>query len=220
MSREKYNWLVNNIHDGIFKAVASKYLTGKLIDIGCGIKPYKNILHSYVSAHIGVDRVDTLHNKSNIDLFGTAYNISVDNSSFDSLICTAVLEHLEEPDLAIKEAYRVLKLGGYGIYSVPLFWHIHEEPRDFYRFTKYGLKYLFEKNYFEIVELIPWGGFCVIFGQELIYFLKDLGRKIKNPLFLALLPVLIDFIQRACYILYKYDVEEKYVNGYIIVVKK
>lgn len=53
-----------------------------------------------------MDHFDTLHDKSNIDLFGTAYSISVDDASFDSALCTAVLEHLEEPELALRECYR------------------------------------------------------------------------------------------------------------------
>jgi len=79
--------------------------------------------------------------KSKIDLFGTAYNIPVDDNYFDTALCTAVLEHLEETSDVTKETHRVLKAGGYAIYTVPFFWHLHEEPRDFYRYTKYGLKY-------------------------------------------------------------------------------
>jgi len=113
------------------KNIFPKYLTGNLIDIGCGEKPLKKYLVNYISQHIGVDHKATLHDNSNIDIFGTAYEIPVDNCSFDSAICTAALEHLEEPELAIKECYRVLKPGGVAIYSVPFIWHLHEEPRDF-----------------------------------------------------------------------------------------
>jgi ubiquinone/menaquinone biosynthesis C-methylase UbiE len=167
MAREIQNILVNTIHDNALVRFASQYLSGRLIDIGCGIKPYKNMLAPYLTEHIGLDHKGTMHDKSNIDLFGNAYQIPVESAAFDSAICTAVLEHLEEPEKAIKETYRVLKAGGYAIYTVPFFWHLHEEPRDFYRFTKYGLKYLFEKNGFEIVELKPLSGFWVTFGQSL-----------------------------------------------------
>jgi ubiquinone/menaquinone biosynthesis C-methylase UbiE len=132
---------------------SKKYLNNsRLVDIGCGTKPYKTLLASYVTEHIGVDHQESLHDLSNADLLGTAYKIPVSDSSFDSALCTAVLEHLEEPEQALRECYRVLKLGGIAIYSVPFIWHLHEEPRDFYRFSKYGLKYLFEKTGFEIIE--------------------------------------------------------------------
>ena len=109
MAKEMKNILVNHIFKQQFKQYASTYLKGRLIDIGCGEKPYKELLAPYVTEHIGVDHVDTFHDKSNIDLFGTAYENPVDEQSFDSAICTAVLEHLEEPEQALRECHRVLK---------------------------------------------------------------------------------------------------------------
>ena len=114
-----------------------KYIKGRLIDIGCGEKPYADMLKPYVTEHIGVDHQGTFHDKSNIDRFGTAYDIPAEDDEFDSAICIAVLEHLEEPGKAIAECNRVLKTGGVAIYTTSLFWHLHEEPRDFYRYTKY-----------------------------------------------------------------------------------
>ena len=125
------NWLVYKIADKVLNEAIQKYAGGKLLDIGCGGKPYEKMTKSYVTDHIGLDHENTLHDKSKIDLFGTAYNIPIENGYFDTVLCTAVLEHLEEPDKAIKEASRIFKSGGYAIYSVPLFWHLHEEPRDF-----------------------------------------------------------------------------------------
>ena len=58
------------------------------------------------------------------------------NASFDCILSTAVLEHLEDPGCALKEASRVLRLGGHVLYTTPLFWHLHEERRDFYRYTR------------------------------------------------------------------------------------
>jgi len=67
---------------------------------------------------------------------------------------------------------------------MPFIWHVHEAPRDFYRYTKYGLQYLFEKAGFEIVEIKPLSGFIVTFLQLHIYlvngkFNKGIIRKIK-----------------------------------------
>lgn len=215
-----HNWLVYKIVDKQLKRVAQKYAKGKLIDIGCGEKPYKEIFATYVMVHTGVDHAKTLHDKSEIDLFGTAYNIPVENEHFDTALCTAVLEHLEEPDKAIKETYRVLKTGGYAIYTVPFFWHLHEEPRDFYRFTKYGLKYLFEKNGFEIVELKPLSGFWVTFGQESVYYLWRfrIGRKL-NPLWWVI-PIIGAVIQSISYLLDKIDHPEGFNLIYLFFTRK
>ena len=140
-------WLICYLTDAKYMAYCDKehYIKGRLIDIGCGTKPYRDLLVPFVTEHIGVDHEETFHDKSNIDRFGTAYDIPYEAESFDSALCTAVLEHLEEPEQALRECHRVLKPGGVAIYSVPFIWHLHEEPRDFYRYSKYGLKYLFEK---------------------------------------------------------------------------
>lgn len=178
------NKMINEIFEEYFFSQAKTYLKGKLIDIGCGIKPYKEKLAPFIKEHVGVDHEGTSHSKSEINLFGTAYNIPVENDQFDSAICTAVLEHLEEPEQAIRECYRVLKPSGIAIYSVPFIWHVHEAPRDFYRYTCHGLQYLFEKAGFEIIEIKPLSGFFVTFLQLHIYiiegkFNKGIIRKIK-----------------------------------------
>ncbi len=78
MTRELRNILINHIHDRQPKQYAAIYLNGRMIDIGCGAKPYKKILAPYVTEHIGVDHEDTSHDKSDVGLFGTAYEVPVD----------------------------------------------------------------------------------------------------------------------------------------------
>ena len=216
MAYEFKNILINHIHDQELIRYASKNLSGRLVDIGCGTKPYKNLLAPYVKEHIGVDHENTFHDKSNIDLFGTAYEIPTEDASFDSALCTAVLEHLEEPEEALRECHRVLKHGGIAIYSVPFIWRLHEEPRDFYRYTKYGLKYLFEKNGFEILELKALSGFWVTCGQQLINYLWRFNR----GLFKLLIWPLGVLIQLGCYLISKFDKSEEFTWMYLLVAKK
>lgn len=218
MATSLKNLLIYTIHDQELKSFSETFLKGQLIDIGCGSKPYKDLLAPYVNEHIGVDHENTMHDKSKIDLIGTAYNIPVENASFDSAICTAVLEHLEEPELALKECYRVLKSGGFAIYSVPFIWHLHEEPRDFYRFSKYGLQYLFEKVGFQIVEIKALSGFWVTFGQLFVYNLYRLNR---GPLrWLRIIDALGLLVQIVSYGLNKIDKTEQWTWMYMIVAKK
>lgn len=218
MAREIKNCLVNLIFESSFRGYAKKYLSGRMIDIGCGTKPYKDMLAPYVTEHIGVDHEETFHDKFNIDLFGTAYKIPAENESFDSAICTAVLEHLEEPELALEECYRVLKKSSYAIYSVPFIWHLHEEPRDFFRYSKYGLKYLFEKTGFEVIEIKALSGFWVTFGQLFVY---NIYRFNKAPLrYIPIIPLLGFFIQGISYLFDKIDKTEQWTWMYMIVAKK
>jgi len=218
MIKETRNILVLRLHDRELKNYASIYLSGRLIDIGCGTKPYRDLLAPYVSEHVGVDHVATLHDKTNIDLFGTAYNIPVSSESFDSAISTAVLEHLEEPEEALRECFRVLKRGGYAIYSVPFIWHLHEQPRDFFRYSKYGLKYLFEKVGFEVVEIRPLSGFWVTFGQLFVY---NIYRFNRGPLrWLHVIDTVGLIIQALAYGLDKIDRTEEWTWMYMVVARK
>ncbi len=218
MATETKNLLINYIHDRQLVDFASSQLKGRLLDIGCGTKPYYKLLKPYVTEHIGVDHEATFHDKDNIDLFGTAYDIPAEDESFDSAICTAVLEHLEEPEQALRECFRVLKKKGTAIYSVPFIWHLHEEPRDFYRYSKYGLKYLFEKVGFEIVELKALSGFWVTFGQLFVY---NLYRFNRGPLrYIPIIPVVGLLIQGLSYLLDRIDKSEQWTWMYMVVARK
>jgi SAM-dependent methyltransferase len=218
MARELINILVKNIHDHQLEKYASQYLNGRLIDIGCGEKPYAKILSSHIKEHVGVDHEASIHSKSKVDLFGTAYQIPIEDCTFDSAICTAVLEHLEEPELALRECHRVLKPGGVAIYSVPFIWHLHEQPRDFYRFSKYGLEYLFNKVDFEIIEIHALSGFWVTFGQLLVYNLYRLNCRLIRWLYIV--NVIGLFIQAIAYVMDRIDKAEEWTWMYMIVVRK
>lgn len=218
MAKEIKNILINRIHDKHIKQFASEHLFGHLIDIGCGTKPYKDLLSPFVTAHIGVDHQDTLHDKFNIDRFGNAYSLPAEDEEFDCALCTAVLEHLEEPELALRECWRILKRGGVAVYSVPFIWHLHEEPRDFFRFSKHGLKYLFEKANFEIVEIRALSGFWVTFGQLFVYNIYRCNRGLLK--YIPVIPLLGLIIQGISYVFDKVDKTEQWTWMYMVVARK
>jgi SAM-dependent methyltransferase len=218
VAKEIQNFLVNHIHDNELRRYASHYCRGRLIDIGCGTKPYRDLLHPFVAEHIGMDHIATPHDKTQVDLWGSAYEIPAENEIFDSALCTAVLEHLEEPEKALQECLRVLKPGGHAIYSVPFIWHLHEEPRDFFRFSRYGLKYLFEKTGFEVVEIKALSGFWVTFGQLLVYNLYRYNKGFIRWLYIIdLLGIIIQFVS---WILDQLDKSDQWTWMYMAVVKK
>lgn len=218
MTKELKSILVKSIHDRELQRCAAAYLTGLLVDIGCGEKPYEDTIKRYVTGHIGIDHEGTAHNTSHIDRFGTAYDIPFEDKSFDSALCTAVLEHLEEPEQALRECHRVLKSGGVAIYSVPFIWHLHEEPRDFFRYSKYGLKYLFEKAGFEIIEIKALSGFWVTFGQLLVY---NIYRFNRGPFrCIPIIPILGLMIQGISYLLDKVDKTEQWTWMYMVVARR
>jgi len=189
-----------------------------VLDIGCGNKQYANIIEAYASQHIGLDHENTLHDLNKADIVGTAYDIPADDDSFNSILCTEVLEHLEEPEKALQECYRVLKPGGYAVFTCPFIWHLHEEPRDFYRYTKYGLDYLFIKTGFHVVSIEPLNGFWGTFLQLLSYVMNSYN---KGPLkFVPVIPAICLVVQGVGYLFDAVLPGKKWPSHYISVIQK
>lgn len=215
---KNHNWLIHRLILDQLEPAIEKYAKGVLLDIGCGNKPYYYLTQKVVSNHIGLEHPET-KNESKADIVGSAYEIPSDDKSFDSILCTDVLEHLEEPNQALEEANRVLKEGGYAIYTMPFYWHLHEEPRDFFRYSKYGLKYLFEKNGFEIAELISLTGFWGNVGQTSCYYIIGTSFFLRRPGIWIRKP-LVNLIQRICYYLDRKFRNELYCAEYLVVARK
>lgn len=156
---------------------AKQYVKGKLLDIGCGNKPYLPLFFDVLDEYIGLDLPNsgsTNKPKNLADVYCSVLKLPFQSNSFDTVISTQVLEHVAEPKTMLLEAHRVLKGGGYLILTAPMTWGLHEIPYDYYRYTEYGLKYLAEKAGFKIVYIKERFGFWAMIGQRIssrIYFL-------------------------------------------------
>lgn len=212
-------WLIYYLHDKELKAFLKAYARGKLIDIGCGGKPYQDLYSPYVSYCFGVDHKDSLHGLSRVDVAATAYVLPLRNCSVDTALSTAVLEHLEEPAKALAEIFRILKPGGILIISAPLFWRLHEVPRDFYRYTEYGLRYLLTKTGFQIVQLKPLSGFWVMLGAQLVSYLRKCAGHFSRPIVLFV-RLLEQCIQIVSFILNSIHKDETFTLTYMVVARK
>lgn len=211
-----HNWLVHRIGDRALAECIRSHASGILVDVGCGEKPYQSLTRDLVSEHIGVDHPGTDHDRSNIDVFATAYETTLADAFADTVLCTAVLEHLERPGDAIREMHRILKPGGCLILSAPFFWHLHEEPRDFFRYSRFGLQYLIEDAGFEVVQIIALSGFIVTFSQELCYWTNRFSRGPFKWFWRA-----VQFgIQRTAYVLRRWDRSEGYSWAHLAVARK
>ena len=73
----------------------------------------------------------------------TRFNSHIPDESYDALMCTEVLEHVVDPFAAIRELRRIVKTGGYVLFTTPLNARIHGPVPDCWRFTEFGLKVLF-----------------------------------------------------------------------------
>ena len=126
-------------------------LNGKLLDVGCGTKPYENICN--VDEYIGLEIDDEGNRQHNYaDFFYDGKTIPFKGESFDSILSNQVLEHVFNPNQFLKEINRVTKMGGRFLITVPFVWDEHEQPFDYARYSSFGLNHILAKNGFEIIE--------------------------------------------------------------------
>ncbi len=187
------------------KLEISKYAKGKVLDIGCGDKPFYSYIKNQIDLYIGIEYPQKHHSNKNIEIFAAADKLPIKSHSFSFIIISQVLEHLENPLDALKEINRILINDGRVFVSWPFLYLIHEEPRDFYRFTKYGMTYLAEQAGLTIEYITPTTGFWITIFCLLS---KHLLTKSKI-LYRLFVPVLL-IIKYICLGLDKIDHKFKY----------
>src|SRR5581483_870696 len=111
----------------------------RLLDVGCGVKPYYPFFADVASDYVGVDVVDN----PAADLLGSVEALPVEDASFDVVLCTQVLEHCDDPAQAVRELRRVVRPGGRVLASTHGVQVYHPSPVDYWRWTHEGLRRLF-----------------------------------------------------------------------------
>lgn len=164
----------------------SHYIKGKTLDVGAG----EYARYDKLFPNVQCTRMDVNHGES-IDVVGSADSIPFNDNFFDSVVCTQVFEHLSDPFKSAGEIFRVLKTGGYAVITVPQVNELHEEPHDYFRYTKFGLKEMFESKGFLVIDCIQRGGYFTMMSQLRTRYLIDkfslykrkfLGRIISKAL--------------------------------------
>ena len=114
----------------------------RLLDVGCGLKPYEPLFAPYVSEYVGVDPVDNPH----ADLKGSVEDLPVEDGSFDVVLCVQVLEHCNDPAQGVRDLHRVTAPRGRVLASTHGVMTYHPAPTDYWRWTQAGLAKLFTDN--------------------------------------------------------------------------
>lgn len=150
---------------------ASVHARGRLLDIGCGNKPFQKMFDGRVHEHVGCDVVQS--SESRVDVICAATDLPFADASYDTVLITQVIEHVADHQAMLREAFRVLRSDGVLILSGPMYWPLHEEPYDFFRFTEYGLRFLLKTVGFVEIKIVNDGGKWALCGQVLVHTVRD-----------------------------------------------
>lgn len=197
---------------------SARYIKGIVLDAGSGdIRRYKSFFK--------FDKYLTLDVSSSgkPDIIGSVENIPIDDNSVDSVFSVQVLEHVKNPQKAVEEFYRVIKSGGHCLVTVPQLNELHEEPNDYFRFTKFGLEKIFKKAGFKILLMERRGGFWTANFQMKIRYAIDLFNLNHHAWLARIFNLFFIIGGRISILIDKFDksaANQKHTLGWLIIAQK
>ena len=172
-SRSSPTWSIRRPLADWMRAEGAKSAGQRLLDVGCGIKPYAPFFPA-VASYVGVDVQENPY----ADLHGAIEALPVDDGSFDVVLATQVLEHVDDPPLAVRELYRVTAPGGRVLASTHGVMVFHPNPVDHWRWTHTGLERLFVQNgEWADVTVTPCAGTAACLGFLVSEFVHLLFKR-------------------------------------------
>jgi len=142
-----------------------------VLDIGCGQKPYYPFFAGRVKAYVGVD----IQYWPDLDCLARAEDLPFKEETFDLILSTQTLEHMENPKKVVEEMHRICKTDGTLFISLPFLWEIHNYPNDYWRFSEGGIRLLLKM--FKAVEILPNGNSLQALIQTFNLFLDRNMKK-------------------------------------------
>jgi SAM-dependent methyltransferase len=199
LKRKKYQdigrWYITNFVKRVAISIRKDSL---ILDAGAGECVYKDLFSHCIYKSIDLAIGESNWNYTNLDYIGYLHEMPLENNTFDAVLCTQVLEHLEKPRESISEMYRVLKPGGRLLMTAPMSQNEHQIPYDFFRYTSYGIISLCRDAGFNSIKVSPFGGLWVRWAYELpraltIFPSSGLIRKQPNLFGILFLPLRLFF---------------------------
>lgn len=108
----------------------------RVLDYGCGDMPYRGLLSEGVVL-VGADLPGNPVAAVEVRPDG---GLALEDQSFDAVLSTQVLEHVDDPRLYLSECFRILRPGGRLLLSTVGIQIYHPDPVDYWRWTCAGLQ--------------------------------------------------------------------------------
>jgi SAM-dependent methyltransferase len=175
--------------DAVLRPVRNDDAPDRVLDAGCG---RGELLQDFARAGVpveyyGVDLgVGDPAWEFRVSAIADLHQLPFACDAFDKVVCSEVLEHVDEPERVFAELVRVLRPGGQLLIAVPFVWHTHQEPFDRYRFSRFALERLVHKYELDLESLQAAGGYFTV-----------LRYLLSHPLFIEDWPVPLRSLARA-----------------------
>ena len=195
----------------------------RVLDAGAGEGRYRSdFVHTrYIGVDLAVGDADWDYH--DLDVLSSLIELPFSDGTFEAVLCTQVLEHVTEPQQVLKEIRRALKPGGRLFLTAPQSWHQHQKPHDYYRYTSFGLRYLFEQAGLQVQSIQPMGGYFWYLSfqlQNINYWLfphGSRGRKWTWPIRLVFGVIFQLCFPLLLYYLDRFDHQKDETFGYLCV---
>ena len=164
-------------------APMAAYFNGRTLNAGCGNRDISETLSSF-----GTTEIVNYDIASEIPgaLIGPLEKMPFATAEFDSILCNAVLEHVEAPEPVMREMVRVLRPGGHMVVAIPFLQPFHPCPGDFRRYTREGMRRLGIENGLEVTAIHPTHTIAQTLGWIIWEYLEEkkslVGKAILYPL--------------------------------------
>ena len=147
----------------------------RVLDVGCGVKPYFPYFEPWVEEYVGVDVVENPY----ADVLGPVEALPLEDGRFDLVLCNQVLEHCDDPAQAVRELHRVTAPGGRVLASTHGVQVYHPSPNDLWRWTHAGLARLFEQNAaWSSVAVEPGAGTVACLGMLIATYIDLVAQRL------------------------------------------
>jgi SAM-dependent methyltransferase len=211
-------WLLRGTKNGIVSLLNEIEEHKIVLDVGCFDKWTRQHCHPTCS-YIGLDYYETAKNwyGSKPDVYGDALSLPIKPNCIDVVLLIDVLEHIKDTERLLEQIHNILKSDGTVILSFPFLYPLHDEPRDFVRFTAYGFQQLALRKGFNI-------DYCEAIGTPLLTstFLFNIAitktiinwAVVKNPaaIFCVFLPFVILITNLCAKLLSHFEIKDEFMS--------
>ena len=164
-----------------YKVAITTYAKGHLADLGCGKVPLYGLYKDLTTQTTCIDWPSSLHESPHIDVFADLNQpIGVPDNAFDTILSSSVLEHIWRHDVFWDEIVRILRPGGHVILDAPFVYMLHEEPHDYFRWTRHALEAACNERGLEIVSLEPYGDGLDVIADLLVRSIGAISRPLAG----------------------------------------